>query len=405
MKQSVDRANRQLPRLLMVSGSYPDIPCGVSPHTECLCRLLAARGEYDVHLLTSDDPRVKPQVAQGYRVHPEVSNWGLSHVRSICRRIIAFRPEVVHLQNLTLKYRKFRSITMSVLAPMLKKMAPGIRLVVTQHDVAVGMPLLRRRYRPLFRWADAVLVSNSRDEQAIHAQGIDASKIYRAPLSTYVKLHGPDDDIRRVVRETMHLGDESTCVTYFGYVDPKRNIDVLLRALHLLHKRGRDIHGLIMGGPHPERASQRYYQHCQRLAEKLGIADHLTWTGFADDEQVADGLAASDVFVSLVQRGADMRNSTIITGMLARLPVITCLNPRYYVDPDLEQLGCVTIAPRDPDALAEAIVQIRQAPADADFLARRAAWLDPGAIWERHINVILRAYHGDPPPPVLKFEK
>jgi len=387
----------------MVSGSFPDIVCGVSPHAERLCRLIARRGEYDVHLLTSDDPRVNCQLAQGYEVHPDIRTWNPTSARSICRHIIAFEPDVVHIQNRTIKYCKFRSITMSVLAPLLKKMAPHIRLVVTQHDIAVGMPLLRRRYRPLFRWADAVFVSNSRDEQAILAQGISASKIYRAPLSTYVKLHPANPEIRAAARDKLHIRPEATCLTYFGYVQPSRNIDVFLRAMYLLHRQGRDIHGLIMGGPSQEPASQRYYKRCQRLGETLGIADRITWTGFAHDEQVADGLAASDVFVSLVQRGADMRNSTIITAMLARLPIITCRNERYYVDPDIEKLGCLTVGPRDPRALSEAIDKITQTPADADFLARRAAFLDPEAIWDRHIDTILRAYRGEPPLRPLSF--
>ena len=29
----------------------------------------------------------------------------------------------------------------------------------------------------------------------------------------------------------------------------------------------------------------------------MGLTEHITWTGFADDRKVADGLAAADVFV------------------------------------------------------------------------------------------------------------
>ena len=403
MVNSIDSSPGRRQRLLMVSGSFPDIPCGVSPHAERLCRLISHKNLYDVHLLTSDDPLVRADIAQGYTVHPEIRTWGVMHARSICRRIISLQPDIVHIQNLTGKYRQLRSGTMSVVAPLLKKMASNIRLVVTQHDIAIGAPLLRLRYYPLFRVCDAILVSNSRDEQAIRDQGISAGKIYRAPVSTHIQFRPPNTQISASVRQTLHIHPESTCVTYFGYIHPSRNIDILLQSLHLLQKRGRNVHGLIMGGPHAERACQKYFQRCRSLADTLGISDRVTWTGFADDQQVADGLAASDVFVSLIQRGADLRNSTILTGMFAQLPIITCRNERYYIDADLEKLGCVAITPRDPRALADAIEQIIETPSDAEFLARRAAFLDPQVIWNRHIDVIMAAYRGESPPAPASF--
>jgi len=120
----------------------------------------------------------------------------------------------------------------------------------------------------------------------------------------------------------------------------------------------------------------------------------MTWTGFAGEETIADGLAGADVFVSLPQRGADMRNTSILTGILAELPVITSVNGRYGFDRDLEGFGCAFVDPHDAEGLAEAIERmVEDGPARSE-LAERARRLDPDAVWERHVDVHVRAAFG-----------
>ncbi|MCP4710034.1 MAG: glycosyltransferase family 4 protein, partial [Planctomycetes bacterium] len=157
----------QKPRLLIVSGSYPDIPCGMSGHVKLIAERIVELGGHDVSVLTSADPSVNPDVAKGYEVFPAIKKWNTYSAYSICRQIISHKPDIVHIQNPTIKYTGWRSGIMSLVAPMLKKMQPSLRLVVTQHDIAIGEPLLRWRYFPLFSAADALIVSNSRDYQAV----------------------------------------------------------------------------------------------------------------------------------------------------------------------------------------------------------------------------------------------
>jgi len=383
------------PRLVIVSGSFPQIKCGVAGHVELIARLTAQRGDYDVHVLTSADALVKPSLAAGYHVHPRIGKWGVLHSRSICREILRLGPDVVHLQNPTIMYGQLRSGTMSAVAPLFKRLAPDVRLAVMQHDIAVSRPLLRWRYYPLFRAADAIFVSNSRDEQAVLAQGISTAKIYRAPVSSHFPLHQRTPEIARQARGIMKIPDDCPCVAHFGFVQPSRNVDVLLRAIHQLRRKLGDVHGLIIGGPFA--GAQRYYDKCRQLADRLGLDGHISWTGYASESQVAYGLAAADVFVSLFQRGADMRNTSVICAMLAQLPVVTTENPRYYTDPELAQFGCHCVEPDDPNRVAQAIEQILKDPPVPELLAQRAELLHPDVIWAKHIDAHYRAYRGKAP--------
>ncbi|MBN1845793.1 MAG: glycosyltransferase, partial [Sedimentisphaerales bacterium] len=303
------------PRLLIVSGSYPDIRCGVAGHVRIIAQRTAQRGEYDVEVLTSRDPLVRTDLSDRYQVHPLIEQWTLRRVGQIGRQILARRPDIVHLQNPTIRYRGVRTLAISALGLWLKCRAPRIRLVVMQHDIAISEPLGRWRYYPLLRAADAVVVSNRRDYQAVRDLGIAAGRIYRAPVASHFTIPGQQPTSKAAARRRMDIPADALCVVYFGFVHPERNVDILLRALAALRRGGpagpanslpcemrQRLHGLILGGPSP--GAEDYYHACQRLANRLGLSQNISWTGYAAERQVLDGLAAGDVFVNLPQRGA-----------------------------------------------------------------------------------------------------
>jgi len=364
----------------------------MSGHVKLIAERIVESDEYEVSVLTSADTLVNPDIASGYKVFATIENWDLWSAYRICRQIIAQQPDIVHIQNPTIKYTGWRSGIMSVVAPVLKKMQPSIRLVVTQHDIAIGAPWLRWRYYPLFCASNAVIVSNSRDFQAVTDQGIESRKIYRAPVSAHFTMHDRIGQSKLAARKKFQIPPEVVAIAYFGFVHPGRKVDVLIRALSILNNR-MEIHGIIIGAA--AAGSESYYLQCQQFADQLGLSNRMTWTGYATIEQVADGLAAADVFVSLLERGADMRNTSVISAILAQLPVVTTLNERYYRDADLDQMGCRYVKPDDPAAVAGAIEETLKNPPSPELRAFWAEQLEPTRIWKQHVDINLQAYRGE----------
>lgn len=389
------------PKLLILSGTFPDMVCGTSHWIYEVVSRLSQRNLFDIHILTSDDPRINPVKAKPFQVNPVIKNWGILHTGSILRRIRDLQPDIIYIQNPTIQYSRWGSILMSWLVPRLKRSVPQPRIVLMQHDLAISHPCFRWRYRPLLQAADAIVVTNSRDALAAQHLSINPKKIYLAPLSTHFHLHQPGADIKIKARASMNLPQGDFIVAFFGFIVPGRNIDILIRAMAQLRRDGHPVHGLIIGGPHEY--APKYYDKCHNLCKKMGLQSHITWTGYASEQQVADGLAAADVFVSLLERGADLRNSSILTGILAGLPVITSRNSKYYNDPDLEKLGCVCVNPRDYRAAAAAIQAVMKNPPDAEVLWQRGRAWEPQRVWNHNIEVHIQALQGGPPPPPLEF--
>jgi len=391
--------HKTLPRVVIVSGTFPEMSCGVAGHVRLTAERTAALGLYEICVLTSRDGRVKPELAQGYTIRAEVENWGFFHAERICEQITSLKPDMVHIQVPTMRYAGWRACVMSRVAKILNTRNPAVRLVVMLHDIAVGHPWFRRKYRGLLQAADAVMVSNCRDEQAVRDQGCPAEKIYRAPVTSHFPLHRREERTRAECRRRMGLPQNGFCAAYFGYVHPARNVNVLLRAIQILRTAGKDVHALILGGA--AKGSEKYYRLCKKQAENLGIGDRVTWTGYASPDQVADGMGAADVFVSLPERGADLRNTSILAGMLAELPVVTTENPRYYTDKELAGMGVHITPAKDPHAVARTIQNVLEKPPSPQALRRLAECLQPEKIWDQHIQTTIRAYQNNPP---LRFE-
>ncbi len=377
------------PRLVIVSGSFPDIVCGISPYAERIARMIADQGDFDVHVLTSSDSAVNASIAKNYQVHPDVDDWRFFRAGQICRHILKLNPDVVYIQNPCIKYRGINALTMSQVVGKLKKLAGHIRVVVTQHDIAISRPILRRRYRKLFNSSDGILVSNNRDQQAVADQGIAPSKIHKARFSSFIKLHPVSEEARAVGRMSLGIPQEAQCILFFGFVLPGRNVDVLLRAVKILHENRPNIHLLVLGGPNKQ--SPDYYKQCRDLATGLGLDSSTTWTGFASEDQIADGMAAADLFACLLQRGADLRNTSIITGLLAQLPVVTSENPRYYRDTQIKEYGCLCVDPNDPSAVAKAMATCLDNPPDTIKRQQVAEELQPDKVWAEHLEIVLAA--------------
>jgi len=85
-----------------------------------------------------------------------------------------------------------------------------------------------------------------------------------------------------VLRTDLGVPAGRTVIGISGRLVRWKHQDAVLEATALLHRDGRDVHALIVGGEgHGHDAG--YGDELERLAESLGIADRVTFTGHRDD--------------------------------------------------------------------------------------------------------------------------
>ncbi len=188
----------------------------------------------------------------------------------------------------------------------------GVPMVYHMHS-----PASRNTGRPWLNWINniterfslrrashLIAVSQSLKEHMIR-QGFDASRI------TVVRNGVPElyeVPFRRPPRGQWTLGTAAL-------FRPRKGIEVLLRAMALMQKRGLSVRLLAVG----EFESPKYEREIHALAAHLGLEDIIQWTGFASD--VTSELLAMDLFVlpSLYGEGMPM---VLLEAMAAGVPAV-----------------------------------------------------------------------------------
>lgn len=144
---------------------------------------------------------------------------------------------------------------------------------------------------------------------------------------------------------------------------PRKGIEVLLDAVAKLRRQGVAVHLRAVG---PFESSEYAAEISVRVA-KLGLTDHITWTGFTS--HVVDELQQMDLFVlpSLFGEGLPM---VVLEAMAAGVPVVAT---RVAGVPEAirDRQDGVLVEPGDADDLARAIADVVRG--NFDWLALRAS--------------------------------
>ena len=160
---------------------------------------------------------------------------------------------------------------------------------------------------------------------------------------------------RDEVREELGLASDDFVVTFVGRLYDFKDPMTFIRAAGLVRDRSESrtqtgrFRFLLVG-------YGEQYDQCRELARQLNLGDTLIMTGHRDD--IHRLLAAGDVFTTL----SPVENcfaATILEAMTARKPVILT-DAGYTAEAFLHDKYAYLIPPRDPEALAEAILKLHR---------------------------------------------
>ena len=204
-----------------------------------------------------------------------------------------------------------------------------------------------RRYgiieRVLAPATDAYVANSEAVAASMRDRGIPAAKIVVIHNGVDVPERIDAEDRARV-RGELGAGPDARLVGMVArLVADRKDHDTFLRSVAVLAAEGRPVHAAVVGDG-PARAT------LERLAADLGIADHVTFTGFRDD--AARLVAAFDVSVLLSY--SEGFSNVVLETMAIAVPLVTTDIPpnREAIEDGVHGL---TVPVRDVDATAAAL--------------------------------------------------
>lgn len=262
------------------------------------------------------------------------------------------------------------------------------RLVVTVHDVVPwshpqtltprGVAFHQRMGERAARTAD-LLVTPTR---AV-ADQVRALLQPRCPVEVYPPGRSSLSAGQDADRDRLALGVHGDYVLFVGTAEPRKGLDVLVRALAQTECAGLR---LVVAGP-PGWGNVRI----RELASRAGIEDRVTVTGFVDDNQLAALYSGASVLA--MPSRAEGFGLPVLEAMAFGVPVVTS------DDPALVEVGggaTLVMPVGDWNALAKAIAAaayqqtLRQHLSERGLQRARAyTWHETAqALWRRYADLL-----------------
>ncbi len=329
---------------------YPkgDYFTGAAMQLRDLARGLSERG-HDVVVATRASAPWAEQCAASAIPHaaiPMRSEVDLRSAWALARLIRAHRIQIVHCQ-------KGRARTLALLAGL------AVKIPVLVLNRGVSFPLDRwNRLGYTTRRVTAIVAVSESIKRGLIAAGVPASKIEVIYSGTDLDRFHPGVDGNRV-RDELGLEAGHQLVTQIGMRSWRGNDDVL-EAMARVHRAAPLCRLLFVGAPPP-----RIVQTMEK-AGRLGLDRVVTVLGHRRD--VPEILAASDLVVDASYAGLGLTGS-LREALAVETPVIgTNLEgvPELIADGETGLL----VPPRNPEALAQAILRVLENPTRAKAMAR-----------------------------------
>jgi phosphatidylinositol alpha-mannosyltransferase len=357
-------------RICQVSAAYYPYPSGVTELVHHLSEALRARG-HEVHILTTsyhdDGPPTRYVTRVGRAVFLPMNKsyatvpFDLDMTGKVKRFLRSHEFDIVHVNGFfppdisyyalqhsrSVNVASFLTVGFRDYGPaawLWKLMSSGLnrrmhgRIALTQGALEYIRPFFPGEFRVIPPGVDTV---------RFHPKGNPKLEV----LNSKSGLGFRSSDLRLPVS-----GDPrplTPTILFVGRLDKRKGLDVLLRAFPRVRQDFPDARLTIVGKGPTEMESRL-------LAQKLGIADHVDFKGFATADGLPSYYAGADVYCSPAL-GGEAFGIVLLEAMSCATPVVASDITGYNEVVQNEENGLLC-RPNDPAALATALTRLLSQP-------------------------------------------
>lgn len=204
--------------------------------------------------------------------------------------------------------------------------------------------------------------------------GVDPDRIHVIPNGLAPALAGDGDRGRRLVGAPYVLA--------VGTIEPRKDHVSLIRAMAAIWPILPDLKLVLVGGSGWGR------QEVDAVVAELGVADRVQFRGYVDDREKADLLRGAEVMAyPSVYEGFGL---PILEAMQAGVPVVSTTAGAI---PEVAGRAAVLVEPRDPSALAGALLTVLEDDGLRAQLIEAGRRRAAGYRWSDTVDELVRTYH------------
>ena len=288
-------------KILITTDLYTTNTNGVVTSVQNLFDELTAKG-HDVKILTISEnlhshregPITYIRSVSLDKFYPNV-RMPVSYRHELIRDLIEWKPDVVHSQCEFFSYQFASRISKITGAPIVHTYHTLYEQYVTSYLIPskrFSDALVKFLSRKRLKKVSTVIAPTQKVENTLQGYGLERPiEIIPSGISLEQHRQRLDTQVRLEKRRTMGISDDDLVLLNLGRLGGEKNLSELIELFTEARKENENLKFLIVGdGPARE--------DLEKLAKKLGVSEHVIFTGMVPPGQVQDYYQLGDVFVS-----------------------------------------------------------------------------------------------------------
>jgi glycosyltransferase involved in cell wall biosynthesis len=354
-------------KVLLVSGSWPPLHCGVGIYTKRYYSYISKIPDYDFVLLTS------AECAPDSLSTIPTPAWRLRNLSFILRNIKKIKPAIVHIQYPTQPYK--RQIGINILPFFLR--LRGYRTITTLHEYYQTSLLGKIRSIITVLPAKRIIVSNQADAMSLPV--FLRRKVTIIPIGSNIQPQPVNTARFEKILSEANLSKNKKTVVFFGFPFQKKRLEVLIQAVTMFA----DNLQLLLIFDHT--STDPYVKHILDLV-KSSVANGaaIGLAGYLNDQDVSVALSGSEYFVlAQDQPPLTAKSGTAIAASIHGCVVVAAQPDRpSFCEPFVSGENCLLLEEINPTTLARALNQLAENPDQTRILAKNAQKLAHYFDWD-----------------------
>lgn len=278
---------------------------------------------------------------------------------------------------------------------------PRKPLVLTLHGYPTPEILLNGTMKPnslrfrALQWieknaikrADAIIVVGmALKKWVIDEFGVDPHKIFYIPNGVNVEEFSLISHQRRTDPVKKYNLEDKHCLLFTKHFSPRYGAEYLVKALpEVIQKYPNTV--CIMTNDDPWR------EEIVALADDLDVRENIIFPGRVNFDELVSLYHVSDVYVHPSINNQETFGIALIEAMVCEKPVVATAvgGPKEIIERGVN-VG-ILVPPKDPHAIANAVVELLKDPVKAKKIGRNARkYVESVYTWERVCDETLRVY-------------
>ncbi len=361
-------------RTVALLGSYVPRRCGIGTFTKDLRDSIAGHsGKTQTLVLAMDD------VVEGY-AYPEEVRFQIHafHKRDYLTAADMLNINQVDLAIVQHEYGIYGGADGAYVLDLMSRLRMPI--VTTLHTVLMEPTEGQAKViQELSRLSDRLVVMSELAAKILEERyGVAKQKVALIP-------HGiPDVPFVDPAFYKDQFGLEGqTVLLTFGLLSPGKGIEYAIEALPSIIKNHPNISYVVLGATHPhifKREGNAYRDFLERLAERLGVRDHVVFhTRFVTLEELCGYIGAADLYLTPYLNKAQITSGTLAYAMGAGKAVVS--TPFWYAEEMLSDGRGRLIPFRESAQLAEAVNGLLNDETERNAIRKRAYMFSRSMVW------------------------